>query len=121
MKKLVAIAITAVVMFMFAPPTAEAQHFHRGFVGPGWGGSGISISVGRGYGTTFGPAFRPATGFYYSSFNRGFAPGFVHPGFYRPIPVNSFYRGGFHPSYHRGFNRGIGVYYGRGFGRGCGW
>ena len=115
MKKLVAIVIAAVGIFMLTPQSAEAQHFNRGFVGPGWGGSGFSISVGRGFGPAFGPSFAPGVGI--QAWNRGFNPGFVNPGFYRPIPLNSFYRGGIQP----GFNRGVGIQYGRGFRPGCGW
>jgi hypothetical protein len=124
MKKLTAIAIAAIAMFMFAPQSAEAQ-FHRGFGGPGFGGSGFSISIGNGFGPGFGnfgprfgpgigPAFGPAVGF-----NRGFGVGFGGP-IYRPVPVNSFYRGGFNNGFHGGFHRGGGIYYGGGR-RGCGW
>lgn len=114
MKRFAAITIAAIAMFMQSPQQAEAQHFHRGFGGPGWGGSGFSISVGQRFGPSFGPGFN-------HGWNRGFQPGFVNPGFYRPVPVNAFYRGGFGPGFHGGFNRGVGIQYGRGHRPGCGW
>ena len=123
MKKLVATAIAAVAMLTLTPHSVEAQQFHHGFAGPGWGGTGFSISVGHGFGPAFGPpidprfpsAFGPT--FHYSTFDQGF----VTPVFHRPIQVNTFYRGSFHPGFHRGIYRESYFYYGRGFRPGCGW
>jgi len=119
MKKITAIAVAVLATFMFTPQQAEAQ-FHRGFVGPGFvgpgfGGSGFSISIGRGIGPGFGgfgAPFGPAIGF-----NRGFGGGFVNPPIYRPVPFNTFYRGGFNNGFHNGFHRGGGFH----FRPGCGW
>ena len=87
MKRLLTIIIAAAVMFVLSSQQAEAQFYRPGF--GGFGGSGFSLSIGRGVGG-FGP------GFYGGGFNRGFG----NSGFYRP--VNSFYRGGFGPSYYGG-------------------
>ena len=114
MKKIVLTVVACVTFFMLHTNQADAQHFNRGF-GPGWGGSGFSISIGNGVG--FGPGFGVGHGFH-SGWNRGFNPGF-HPGFYRAPTI---YRA---PVYrvpvYGGFNRGFGVQYGRSFNRGCGW
>ena len=115
MKRALGLAVAAVAMFMFTTQSTEAQHFHRGFAGPGFGGNGFSISVGR----NFGPAFGP--GLHFQSFNRGFHPGFVNPGFYRPLPVQSFYRGGIHSGFHGNVYRRGGFYARPGFRPGCGW
>lgn len=73
---------------------AEAQGFHHG---RGWGGSGVSISVGRGF---YGP------GFYGSGFNQSFyrggwgaAPIHYRPvHVYRPVPFYGGYGGyGYRP------------------------
>jgi hypothetical protein len=117
MKKLTAVAIAAIAMFMFTPQQAQAQ-FHRGFGGPGFGGSGFSISVGRGFGPGFGSFGNFGPGF---GLNRGFGVGFVNPTIHRTVPFNSFYRGGFNQGFHGGFNRGGGFHYRGGGRRGCGW
>jgi hypothetical protein len=112
MKKLVAVLFAVAAMTFLTSSSAEAQHFHRGFGGPGWGGSGFSVSIGRG---GFGPGFGPSFGYNSFGFNSGFVG--VGPGFYRArpvynVPVYSGYR-------HGGFYRGGGVVYGGR--RGCGW
>lgn len=114
MKKFTTFFVAAVVMLIFTSQSAEAQHFNRGFAGPGWGGGGISINVGRGIGPAIGPTFG-------QPFGSNRRVGFVNPPIYRSIPVNSFYRGGFNSSFNRGYNRGVGFQYGRGYSRGCGW
>ena len=117
MKRMLAIAVAGVAMFMLTPQQAEAQHFHHGF-GNGWGGGGVSISVGRG----FGPGFvgHPFGGATFGSWHRGISVGFANPPIYRPVPVQSFYRGGIHPGFY-GANRGFQTGFYRGGGFGCGW
>lgn len=114
MKRFAAICVASLAMFWLAAEDAQAQHFHRGFA-PGWGGSGVSISIGRGIhpgfvGSSFGPRY---------GWNQGFGVGFVNPPIYRAIPRQSFYRGGFPPVYRSGFYQSFGVYGGRA--PGCRW
>jgi hypothetical protein len=114
MKKLIAVMFAVAAMTFLTSSSAEAQHFNRGF--GGWGGSGISFSVGRG---GFGPGFGPAFGFNSFGINSGFVG--VGPGFYRARPV---YRVPVHSGFrHSGFYRGGGFHGGGFYGgrRGCGW
>lgn len=113
MKRLTAILFAVAAMTFLTSSSVDAQHFNRGFGGPGWVGSGLSVSFGRG---GFGHGFGPAFGYNSFGFNSGFVG--VGQGFYRSrpvyrVPVHSVYRQG-------GFYRG-GGFYGGGRGRGCGW
>lgn len=102
-------AVFAMSLFAFNVEEASAQ-YRGGFGGfnRGFGGSGISISVGRGFNSGF------------NSFNRGFGGGGFggFGGYSAPIyrrPVYSYGRS----YYGGGFNRGFG---GGGFyGGGCGY
>ena len=104
-----AIIFAVFAMSLFALNVEEASAQYRGGFGGfnrGFGGSGISISVGRGFGGGFNS---------FNSFNRGFGGGGFGGYGYSPI-----YR---RPSYSYGRS-----YYGGGFGgggfyggRGCGY
>ncbi|MFT5301915.1 MAG: hypothetical protein ACI87E_001096 [Mariniblastus sp.] len=116
MKRIVAVTTIAVAWLMLTPQNSEAQQFHRGFAGPGWGGGGVSINIGSGsaLGSDYGPGFNHTR-------HRGFHSSFVNPGFYQRVPVQSYYRGSSYSGINSGFNRGGGFHYGRNYRPGCGW
>ncbi len=50
--------VAAVAAMCFMTDSAEAQRYSRGFYGGGFGGSGISISIGSGFrGSSFGRGY----------------------------------------------------------------